>query len=342
MDKSEQRVVMKFLWMRGLGARRVHSKLSRVLGDDCYSLAAIERWLARFQEGDLSCGDQARPGRPQIDISGCLRAFLDRFPFASANMMAKHFRIARGTVTDILRRDLGLRKFTRRWVPHQLSPAQKADRVKCSRALLLRLQQLQQFDFEGITTGDESWFRYQYDSDSMFARSADMVVPRLRAGFQVKKTMVTIFFTATRLLILNCLPQGQVFTQDYFRSEIVPAFTKERLRFRRFHPGWTFSVHMDNSRCHNGRKATAEFERRILGRAEHPPYSPDLSPCDFWLFGFLKEKLKDRQLHGVQSLHQAITELWDAPTFEELQAVFLEWMNRLSWVIRHNGEYFTK
>jgi histone-lysine N-methyltransferase SETMAR len=99
---------------------------------------------------------------------------------------------------------------------------------------------------------------------------------------------------------------------------------------------------MDNSRCHNGKVATAEFERRKLARAEHPAYSPDLSPCDFWLFGLLKEKLKDRELQGISSLHRSITELWDAVTFEEVQAVFREWMKRLSWVIRNGGEYFTK
>jgi hypothetical protein len=54
---------------------------------------------------------------------------------------------------------------------------------------------------------------------------------------------------------------------------------------------------------------TAEFDRRRLGRAEHSPDSPDLSLCDFWLFGFLTEKLKDRQLRGSQSLHHAITDL---------------------------------
>jgi histone-lysine N-methyltransferase SETMAR len=132
-----------------------------------------------------------------------------------------------------------------------------------------------------------------------------MVLQRLRAGLQVKKIMITIFFTATRLLVLNILLHGQSFTQDYFTSEIVPALTKEKLRFRRHHPGVIFSVDIDNSRCHSGRMATAEFGRRRLGRTEHPPYSPDLSPCDCWLFGFLKEKLKDRQLHRVQSLHQA-------------------------------------
>jgi hypothetical protein len=123
------------------------------------------------------------------------------------------------------------------------------------------LQQLQPFDFKGITTGEKPWFRYGYESDSMFAPSADMVLPRLRAGFQVKKTMITIFFTATRFIGLNSLPQDQSFTQNYFISEIVPPFTKEKLRFRRHHPGVTFSVHMDNSRGHNGRMSTAEFDR---------------------------------------------------------------------------------
>jgi hypothetical protein len=68
----------------------------------------------------------------------------------------------------------------------------------------------------------------------------------------------------------------------------------EKLRFQRNRPGVTFSWHMDNSRCHNGIMATPEFDRRRLGRAERPSYSSDLSPCDFWLFGFLEEKLKDR------------------------------------------------
>jgi hypothetical protein len=81
MEKSEQRVVIKFLWMKGLGARHIQIKLSQVLGDDCYSPAAIERWLARFREGDLSWPDRSRSGRPVIHISECLGAFLDKFAF---------------------------------------------------------------------------------------------------------------------------------------------------------------------------------------------------------------------------------------------------------------------
>jgi hypothetical protein len=208
MEKSKQRVVIKFLGMKGLGVRRVHTKLSRVPGDDCYSPAAIERWLARFREGDLSYADHFRSGRPVIDISECLRAVLDKFPVASANMMSKHFDMARGTIMEILQRDLRLKKFSRRWVPHQLSSSRKVDCANRSRALLHMLQELQPFHFEGITTGDKFWFRYECESDSMVAPSADVVLPRLGAGFQVKKTRTTVFFTATRLIVLNSPPQS--------------------------------------------------------------------------------------------------------------------------------------
>jgi histone-lysine N-methyltransferase SETMAR len=38
------------------------------------------------------------------------------------------------------------------------------------------------------------------------------------------------------------------------------------------------------------RMTTAE-----LDRMEHPPYGPDLAPCDFFLFGHIKGKLVGKQ-----------------------------------------------
>jgi hypothetical protein len=136
MEKSEHRVVIKFLWMKGLGARHIHVKLSRVLGNDCYSPAAIERWPARLREGDLSCANHSRSGRPVIDFLECLCAFLDKFPFTRAIMMSKHLRIARGTMMEILQRDLGLKKGLLSWETTSAQLVTKADRVNRSRARL--------------------------------------------------------------------------------------------------------------------------------------------------------------------------------------------------------------
>jgi hypothetical protein len=50
---------------------------------------------------------------------------------------------------------------------------------------------------------------------------------------------------------------------------------------------------MDNSGRDNGQKTVGKMMRNhIIGR-DHPPYSPDLSPCDFWLFGVLKKQMKE-------------------------------------------------
>jgi hypothetical protein len=54
-------------------------------------------------------------------------------------------------------------------------------------------------NFKGIMTGGESWFLYTTYGDSVFAISAREVVPRTKQNIYDKKTMVTIFFTSTRL-----------------------------------------------------------------------------------------------------------------------------------------------
>jgi hypothetical protein len=53
---------------------------------------------------------------------------------------------------------------------------------------------------------------------------------------------------------------------------------------------------MENSMCYNSRKISLELEHSNIERAPHPAYSPDNSQCDFWLFGFLKEKLEGQEL----------------------------------------------
>ena len=39
---------------------------------------------------------------------------------------------------------------------------------------------------------------------------------------------------------------------------------------------------------------------------EHPPYSPDLAMCDFWLFFNLKMNLRGRWFHSEEEIDFAI------------------------------------
>jgi hypothetical protein len=89
------------------------------------------------------------------------------------------------------------------------------------------LQLYAEHNFEGITTGDESWFFYTTYGDLIFATSAREVVPRNKQNISVMKTMVPIFFTLTRLLVLNLLIKGTKFNQDYFIDTVLPNLYNE-------------------------------------------------------------------------------------------------------------------
>jgi hypothetical protein len=94
--------------------------------------------------------------------------------------------------------------------------------------LLDMLQLYAEPNFEGIRTGDESWFLYTVCRDSMFATSVREVVPRTKHNISAKKTMVTIFFTSTQLLVLNFFPKGTKSNQDYFIGTVLPNLYSEK------------------------------------------------------------------------------------------------------------------
>jgi transposase len=51
-------------------------------------------------------------------------------------------------------------------------------------------------------------------------------------------------------------------------------------------------LHHDNVPAHTSLKTTESVTNNNMVIVPHPPYSPDLAPCDFTLFPKLKMKLK--------------------------------------------------
>ena len=66
-----------------------------------------------------------------------------------------------------------------------------------------------------------------------------------------------------------------------------------------------------------------------------PPYSPDVAPCDFWLFPKLTEKLRGCRYETIEEMKEAVTKVIDTLTQEDyhgaLHGAFqklLEWYNK--------------
>jgi hypothetical protein len=66
-----------------------------------------------------------------------------------------------------------------------------------------------------------------------------------------------------------------------------------------------------------------------LKQATHPPYSPDLAPSDFFLFGHVKGKLMGYRTETPSELLVRIRVILSEISRETLNSVLLEWMERL-------------
>ena len=68
-----------------------------------------------------------------------------------------------------------------------------------------------------------------------------------------------------------------------------------------------------------------------------PPYSPDLVPCDFWLF----PKLRGCRYETIEEMIEAVTKVIDALTQEDFHESFQNLLERYK-CIAAGGDYFEK
>jgi hypothetical protein len=75
--------------------------------------------------------------------------------------------------------------------------------------------------------------------------------------------------------------------------------------------------------------------RQCGSLAPHPPYSPDLAPSDFFLFGYIKQKITGQEFASPDDLLEAIRDEFDRISPSVLESVFEEWLIRLQTCIDH-------
>jgi hypothetical protein len=77
-------------------------------------------------------------------------------------------------------------------------------------------------------------------------------------------------------------------------------------------------------------------------RLPHPAQGPEVAPRDFFLFVPIKGKLYPYNYESREHFLNASTEIFTRVDQEVLLSVFESWVNRLKWVIKHKGKYYTK
>jgi len=70
------------------------------------------------------------------------------------------------------------------------------------------------------------------------------------------------------------------------------------------------------------------------------PYSPDLSPCDFFLFPQLKNHLKGRHFGTLDNIQKSVTDELKSIPAEAFQHCYEQWKQRLRLCVAVQGNYF--
>ena len=68
----------------------------------------------------------------------------------------------------------------------------------------------------------------------------------------------------------------------------------------------------------------------------HPPYRPDVAPCDFCLF----PKLRGCRYETIEEMSEAVTKVIDTIAQEDFDSVFQKLLERYNNCIAAEGDYF--
>ena len=141
------------------------------------------------------------------------------------------------------------------------------------------------------------------------------------------------------MIHIHWVPTEQTFNKEYY-VEVLWEFNK---RFRRKRSAllksgqWHF--HQDNAPVHNSTLVTDYLTKMGINTVPQPPFSPDLAPCDFWLFPKLKEKLRGCRYETTKEMKEAVTKVNDTLTQEDFHEVFQKLLERYK-CIAAGEDYF--
>ena len=87
-----------------------------------------------------------------------------------------------------------------------------------------------------------------------------------------------------------------------------------------------------NASSHKAAIVREYLKQEKIVELPHPPYSPDLAPCDFFLFPLNQNTRKN--------LGSAIFQCLNSIHRKDYENAFENWIKRLKLCVSHAGEYF--
>ena len=340
----QQRSSIKFCALNGISGAETFKMLQKAFGDNSMSRASVFDWHKLFREGRESVEDEPHQRRPRTSINeqhvNEIKDLVLQNRRLTCRDIADIVGISHGSVNTILKDVLNLKRVKSRLVPKTLNFLEKQRRVEVCETMLSDYQD----QMERMITGDETWI-YAYDPEttdqsSEYRAKGEARPKRSRQSRSKIKVMLTVFFDYHGLVHHEFLPPGQTVNKAYYLG--VMRRLREAIRKKR--PDlWkenTWFLHHDNAPSHTALILRDFFAKNSTHIVPQPAYSPDLAPCDFWLFSKLKSPLRGHRFDSIDEIKtESLKELKAIPAIE-YKKCFEEWKKRWHMCIASGGDYF--
>ncbi|UYV80725.1 hypothetical protein LAZ67_19001545 [Cordylochernes scorpioides] len=257
--------------------------------------------------------------------------------------VAEDLNISIGSCHSIFINDLGMRWVAAKFVPKLLNCDQKQHCMNIANEMLDSVRDDPNL-LQRVITGDKAWV-YGYDVETK-AQSSQWKLPhepRPKKARQVRsnvKVLLTIFFDCRGVVHHEFLPQGRTVNKEYYLQVMRNLCEAIRQKRPDLWKNKNWLLHHLNAPAH-----TSLLVRDFLAKTNtlmipQPPYSPDLAPCDFFLFPKLKRPMKGRRYATLDEIKTA--------SKEELKKIFKndflkcldDWKNLWHKCIISHGDYF--
>lgn len=347
LSRENLRVMIYYDFQVGWTQQQCLDRMISAFGNEAPSKATVYRWFTEFQRGRASLSDDFGGGRPKTAVTQENIDAVQELILEDRHVTYQEIQVTLGigasAVHEILHEQLKVRKLISRWVPHLLTDLQKAGRVTWCKKTLKRLQGKEPNFVNNIVSGDESWI-YSYEPESkaqstVWTFQNELKPTKIIRSRSTSKKMVATFVAKSGHVATICLQDRRTVNADWYTTVCLPEVIAE---LRKNNQKRRIILHHDNASSHTARRTIDFLTENKIELMDHPPYSPDLSPNDFFTFPRIKEKLRGQRFQSPEEAVEAyITAILTTPT-SEWNKCFKNWFERMEKCIKFHGEYFEK
>ena len=167
-----------------------------------------------------------------------------------------------------------------------------------------------------------AWIEHQFLSGIRYSRKARSLWGMMSGVGGVRKSICQSWLAKGLVLGLRLLCWGFKGVQEEIQKR--PALFKSGQ--------W----HFQRDKVHNSILVSYYLTKMSINTIPQPPYSPDLTPCDFWLF----PNPRGCRYETIEEMKEAVTKVNDTLTQENIHVAFQKMLEGYNMCIAAGGDYF--